>query len=252
MGRNALFILFVIFGFSIVSQANAQVALDATTGVRNKYTLTYVGKVVYDEPVIQGDLWFTLPKGFWADIWYSTNPKFQENFGREIDYGFGWSNKNVSAGFYYFDLMKQFSTAAIGDVTMTYVKALWPTGLGRRHQLTPYVEANYFYATQDLKANNGSYPMIGIQHDWKQAVGSVNLFQDVALVYDGGVFGSERGFIFRYQASLTAVLSKMFSVRLPYARVHTPLTSSIHDRKTEPIVGADLLVHYDFVDPPKE
>ena len=229
--------------------ARAQVAVDWTIGVRNQYTLSYIGKVVHPDPVIQGDVWWTLPHGFWADVWYSTTPTFEPNFGREVDYGAGWANEHVMVGFYYYDLYEQFSTDSIGDVTETFVKASWPIK-ERQHQITPYVEANYLYATRNQRANNGAFPMAGMKHHWEKIVWLVDMSQDVALVYDGGVFGSDQGFVFRYQASLAMKPASWITFRLPYFRVHVPLSGGIHDRTTEPQVGADIVIHHTFLEAP--
>lgn len=249
MTKNVRFIIMVFLCFFVSTSAYAQVAIDATTGLRNKYVLNYIGKTSYDKPVIQGDIWATLPEGFWLDVWYSTNLKFEENFGREVDYGVGWANKHVMVGFYYFDLAQQFSTKSIGDVAETFVKAMWSKELGR-HRLSSFVEMNYFYATQDQYTKNGSFPMAGIGHDWR-IVGLLRASHDAALTYDGGVFGSDHGFVFRYQASLSFAAAKDIRLRLPYFRIHAPLSSGIHDRKAEPVVGADVILHWDIVPPSK-
>lgn len=231
---------------AIAAPATAQISVDITTGVRSEYTLIYSGIVAYDEPVVQGDLWWTLPRGFWADMWYSTDFQLQDNFGRELDYGFGWSGDHVQVGGYYFDIMQQFTGNPDGDVVDIFVK--WSTSIELgSNRLSPFIEANYFFMTRGPASYNGSQPNAGISHHWS-ILKSLNVDQDVALVYDGSLFGSDRGFVGRYQASLTTHPASWLSLRAPHFRVHTPLSPSIHDRETEPVVGLDVVFHQTIVE----
>jgi hypothetical protein len=231
------------------STAAAQVSLDATTGVRNKYISSCNGVVFHNKPVIQGDLWWTFPAGLWADLWYSTDFRARKNFGREIDYGFGWSGENVLAGVYYIDLAQQFSQEPIGDAAYVFIKLSVPLETGA-HIVSPFVETNYVFATKDPASNNGSLPNAGIRHDWK-IFGRLGFTHDLAFTYDGGMFDSDKGLVGRYQASFEAHPAEWLTLRAPCFRLFVPLSESIKDRKTEPVAGLDVVIHHTFIEPPE-
>jgi len=234
---------------AFASQATAQVSLDATTGVRNKYIPSFSGAVAHDEPVIQGDFWWTLPSGLWADVWYSTDFRARKNFGREIDYGFGWAGENVLVGAYYIDLTQQFSHEPIGDGAYAFIKFSVPLNVGD-HAVNPFVEMNYIFATKGPASNNGALPCAGVRHDWN-IFNSLGFTHELALIYDGSVFGSNRGFIGRYKASFETHPAEWLSLRAPAFSLFVPLSESIKDREIERVAGLDVIIHYTFVEAEK-
>ena len=105
---------------------------------------------------------FTLPYGFWADLWGSTDFRGAENLAREVDYGLGWSDgQNIDVGVFYFDFAKLFSDEEYGDVIRPHVELFKSFSLNDSHNLTPYVRLEYLIATYMTGDNSALFGLHG-------------------------------------------------------------------------------------------
>ncbi len=241
--------LAVVAALSFATSVQAQVKLDTTIGVRSKYVLSYLGLTVYDDPVMQGDFSLTLPHGLWAGARYSTDIHLGDNAAREVDYSVGWADEHVKVGVYYFDLNNLFSLGPVGDIVFPFVKAKIPMDLGQGHRLDGSLEMNYAFSTHSLE-KSGPLPLLAVDHSWK-IMRPIEWSHGVGVAYDGSVFGSDRGFIWRYSASLVSHVTDWMSIRAPYVRIHVPMTPSMDDRETVYIGGMDLIFHHTILEAAK-
>jgi hypothetical protein len=243
-------IIGLVIGATTIETAHAQLALDATTGARNQFVYTMVGLNPYDKPVFQGDLWWTLPSGLWADIWWNSAMDFHPGFNREVDYGFGWMNDFIKVGGYYFDIHELLGLEPIGDVAGVLVEGWYNWEIADAHVLKPYAQANVYASTADPSNDYCTLSHGGAQYTWTPAK-AFAVKQDLSAVYDSGLLGGDHGLIGRYSIVATARLSKKIALSAPLLFT-VPMTDSLQDRKTEMTFGLDVVISHMFIEPPKE
>lgn len=235
----------LIFGMVSVVEAEDDISVTLSSKVWSKYLGT-TGSIVHDKPVLQTDIFVSLPKGFYFDIWHSMgldDHKLSSNFGDEIDLTLGWTGGigkkfYLNVGLAYYDCYqllrgKQF------DAFAPFAEVGRPFEVGRflgTHTIIPFGRLELNFPTGDL--DSGIYSYAGIKHAWKISE-KLQMKQKADFLYDSGSFGVKSGLIGRYESGLSWQISKKISVEPINIKARTPI-SSISDRKTEIVFGTGI------------
>jgi hypothetical protein len=176
--------------------ADAETSLTGTTGVRSQYVSGF-GALLHDKPVLQTDLFLTLPQGFWVDAWGSTDFHGGKNFGRELNIGAGKTWKHLDVGAYYYDLTPQFSTKD-GDIVHAHAEAGVDIFRTKDHTLRPSLRGEYFYVTLLPSENSGYLGKFALTEtyaifDW------LTVIQSPKLVRAEHIFGNPSATLLDYE-----------------------------------------------------
>jgi len=244
--KNAIIISSALLALS--APAQAQVALSSTQGVSTSYTLPDLGVRLYDKPVLQGVLSGAFPYGTWTNIYWTTDPRFQDGASREIDYAAGWSNEWITVGAIYFDLNELFGLEPYGDIIegLAELSHTWkPT---ETQKIVFRVQANFLYATKDPDLNNGTYPYVAAMHTWSKGV--FVLQSDTLVTYDSGIFQADPGVLSRVRITPNVQVTDWLAFGLPL-RINSPLYGA-KDRKLYFTASLNSTLSHTFLDPPAE
>lgn len=239
--------LIVVLATNAAAEEDDKLTLGLSTKVWSKY-LFISGVVYHDEPVAQTDLFVGLPKGFYADLWWSVGldgTDASSDFGDEIDYTVGWAGSfgklDVDLGIAYFDSFELFDTGGDGDVLQPYIELSKTLKLGEKHKLTPYTA---FQWQQPLKSSmsNGGY-LIGGVSDLFQISPKVSVNSKVGVLYDTGAYNYDNGLVGFAKLEASWQLTKKFSMQLPSIMATKPISTS-DERKTQVAFGLGLSIDF--------
>ncbi len=237
---------------SFLLQAYAASAADHVSVTSTSKLLSrYVGNngaVLYNKPVVQTDVFVLLPRGFYADLWWSTglDSTFSNDGGDEIDWNVGWSGQIgagvvFDVGVSFLDLAELFrGRGPIPDFVQPYTgieKTFTPS---ESHSLTPYLRIEFLLPVRD-DVRKGMYVHLGLKHTWK-ATEFLVLNQKAFVLYDTGVAGFDPALIGQYQTSFDWSLSKRWTLSAPIFKFSIPLSSvsSTDGRESKMVYGFGL------------
>jgi len=246
---NLSLIAFVVVGI-LFTGFNAATADNLSVSVSSKVWSKYLGgtgRVALNKPVIQTDIFVSLPKGFYFDVWNSTgldDSNLSSNFGDEIDWTVGWSGNVIEktyldVGLAYYDCYELFRSKEY-DAFAPYIEVGRPIELDS-HTLTPFGRVEWNLPVDSL-VNSGTYSYAGIKHGWKISKNFL-LKQKVDFLYDSGSFGVNSGWIGRYQGELSWQVFRVLSIEPISLKARTPITS-MPGHKTETSVGAGATLSF--------
>ncbi len=225
--------------------ASADVSATLTSKVLSRYVLVN-GADVYRKPVVQSELLLLLPKGFYADLFWSTgmNTQFSHDLDDEVDWTVGWSG-NVGKGVVldfgvtYFDLRSLWSTKGpVGDFIQPFAQAEKTFSLSESQSLTPYLRLEVLFPTHaDIRT--GSYVHLGVRHVWTVS-DVLALNQKLFLVGDSGAAGFDAVVIGHYQAGLDWRMAKKLTLTLPTLKFSSPLSHVSDGRQGEFVYGLGM------------
>lgn len=195
------------------------------------------GRAVHPEPVVQSEVAVTWQNGFFGRLFGQTSLDGEANLGREVNGTVGWGGRYGSVGLTYFDLNPPLDTRN-ADVWRPFGELAWPILFGGGHSLAPYARFEYMQATHHGGVNSGAFLFGGLRHRW--ATKYFGFDQVGWVMYDGGVFRSERGFMGRYELAPHVKFGPV-TVDPVLLRLSVPL-AGIRDRDTEVAIGAGISV----------
>ncbi|TSC82563.1 MAG: hypothetical protein G01um101420_230 [Parcubacteria group bacterium Gr01-1014_20] len=198
-------ILVTLFAFS--ASANSQ-QISTAINVFDKY-IASPGFVPHDGTVVQTDVVLSATNGFSLEVWGSSGTDFKPNFGREIDVTVAWSNAHVGLALSIFDLNNVLS-AKTTDIVQPSIELHQFVTAGS-HSFTAYARAEYNACTRSFVLNSAANGIVGLKHNWQ--VSSVfSTSQKLQVLYNDGIFGSQSGFITRFDLGVSAKVSEAVSL----------------------------------------
>ena len=245
--------LIALFTVILTSVAYAQVDVDTQDfDVPEQVTMTlsvdwlseYVadGIVFLDKPVVQTDLYVTLPHGIYLDIWHSVglnDGNFSSDFGDEIDYTIGWSgnikdNLVLNVGIAYFDLVDVGTFSS--DMVQLYAELSTEAEVGNL-TISPFIELEQHWVVGWPGVEGGLQVITGVRHNTPLFLDDLDLSQRFQITYDSGVAGFDSGFIGEYCAGISWQVTDMMSVTPIQLKISSPLGSMDDNRETEMVWG---------------
>ncbi len=237
-------VLVLIF-FLAASAANAgDYSLAFSTKILPRYVSGSSGAVFYDRPVLQTDLFLTMPHGLWFDLWLSKGLDdfgLAENYSNEVDYGFGWTGEIktlcITAGVYYFDLMKVLRVPS-GDLVQPFLEVSKTFSLTKTHTVSPYGRFEYlFSADQKIWSGTRNFSHAGLKHGWKISQ-KWSISQRMNLIYDsGGLGGAENTTLGQYGLTVNWMVTENFTVNPLIYTFSAPLNPVNDGRTAQNVIG---------------
>jgi hypothetical protein len=214
-----------------------------TTSFRSKYVFSN-GANLYDDGVIQTDIFVKTKCGLTLDIWTSvpTNlASIGQDFGTEGYYTLGFMKKlgdySVSLGASYEDLHHNFAF----EGTDFFV---FSGEISRDVKLSEALSISPFFRVEVSTTPNGD---VGSDAFWKpgarfslKLAEYLTLTGKAMLVYDPGIYGGDVAWVGNAESSLMWKVGNHFVLELPYARAVGPFNDVSDGRKPEYIFGAGL------------
>jgi hypothetical protein len=228
------------------SKQNHTLHVDISTLTFPRY-LGGNGAIFHEAPVQQTNVFISLPRGFYADVWNSIpfadfrNP----NFGFEIDGTVGWSGKakgiklTTELGYVNATPLGQFR----GDVFKTSGMVSRNFAVAKSGALEPYFLAERFAPVKGIAPQQGVFLHGGVRHSWtvtrRFRVDSVADF-----FHDGGAFGFEHAYLIKANTGGSWKLSDHWALQLPAIQYSVPLTHVTDGRRPQLNFGGGLAFHY--------
>lgn len=218
----------------------------------SKYYSKFVGDtgtVSYDRPVIQNELNVSLPKGFYANLWYSmslAHMGLDTNDGNEFDPTIGWSGDvagvTLDAGITYFDILP-VGTFGRGDVWQPYVEFNKEFALNKAHGITPYVKTEYGIPVQgNAREDKGLHVHSGLRHKW-QIADKLGLSQQAEFTFDDGAFGYSRAWVYSHTLTVAYSVTDWLSLEV-CGKVYVPMEKADEGHSTQVVGNAGFKVFF--------
>lgn len=190
----------------------ASLPLGAQTTVTLGSFSSYVvenGDQPYDKPIVYTSVRRSLPLGFHIGLWGSTGTEG----GRELDYLVGWESKNFSMDVGYY----AHAGGSSSNLVQVDLRCTYPFKKGN-HSLELYVAGSAILPTNST-GDSGTFLRAGLSDNWAFHE-NTEFVQNIWIMRDSGIFKEERGFTFRYEASVefkhrSVVFSPVVQVSLP-------------------------------------
>ena len=205
------------------------------------------GVIYHNEPVLQSDIFISLPKGFYFDIWHSAgldDTDLSSNFGDELDFTLGWSGSwkefGVDVGVIYIDGLPTFNMKQ-GDSLMPYVELNKEFDFADEHLFTPFVRLELLFPLND--ENNVGDIFGGFKHSW-QLSDRFSIGQKAYLLYDNVVGNSNSTLVGGYGVDLNWDIHEKITFSPLMFKATMPLGSVNGGRKSEVVVGSGLTFHF--------
>jgi hypothetical protein len=153
--------------------------------------------------------------------------------GQEIDYQLEYATKSIRAGVYLIDFAPLEWTRYKGSATMPYIK-MYADQLNLFDGCTasPHMELDYI-ASFDNHGFDGIMALANLDYAYQSR--SINHEGKLHLVYDAGIFGFQKGFVFLPEVNLKWRIGDVL-VKLPIVKAAIPI-SPISDRLFHALVG---------------
>lgn len=223
-------VILVAFATAVCFAEEAEKAAPVVTfssAIYNKY-VGDTGIVFYDRPVVQNEITVSLPKGFYANLWYSmslAHSGLDTNDGNEFDPTLGWSGElaeiTIDAGITYFDI-RPVGTFDRGDVWQPYTEISKAFALGKAHIISPYSKADYGIPVKgNARDDKGLHVHGGLKHKW-QVADTLGLSQQADFVFDDGAFGYARAWVYSHALTMSYTVTDWLSLEVG-GKVYAPL-----------------------------
>ncbi|MFA6445778.1 MAG: hypothetical protein WCW14_00820 [Candidatus Paceibacterota bacterium] len=256
MKKNVVGILFFIISF-ISSSADVSSWEDITPTLTiktsDKFVKAPAGVVVYDKPVVQGDLSLAMPYGLYAGIWQSQawNAK-QDSIANEIDYYVGIEHKLF--GYTYGLELKYWDRTALfegpaNDVWVIKERIRGETLSSKQNPsedisfqtaITPFAEFLEFFPGRDSTFEGGIIISAGYTIELKTHEKSkCKWILEPIVGYDDGIFKKDTAVIFRGRSAIVWQISKNLQMVLPEYTFVEP-TSNNDSRRTINMISAGM------------
>ena len=213
----------------------------------NKYITPSSGSVLHDSPSVQLSVKAAHRSGFYFKFWGTGEAgsellNKENEFGTEIDIGFGWSGHidelglDLDAGVYYWALgdITEFKDLDTVFSTFSVSKTL---EVNERHSLTPFVQGNNFNVVND-KSLDGFTIIAGVRHVYEMAGldlfgQEMSLCSSASVIKDGGAYGNSPVFLFRAGSGINWKLNDSLILQPISVMLWSPMESTpADDRET--------------------
>jgi hypothetical protein len=172
------------------------------------------------------------------EIWNNT-PWNGRGTSLEIDYTADWSGNvaglTANVGVSYYDCSKLMD--AKGDVLNPYVSIGKEFKVAEKHTLTPSVKIEVPVLIDDWSVT-GTFTHVGISHAWNIS-DRIAATQNLRILYDSGCYGMEKGFVGKYDVTLSVEIVKNLHTNASVSIVK-PLTVSDRHGTVTPSVGVTM------------
>lgn len=240
---NMISAICTIFIASVCYAEETEKAASVVT-FSTKYYNKYIGDtgvLFYDRPVIQNELNVSLPRGFYANIWYSTSlahSGLNTNDGNEFDPTLGWcgdvAGVTLDTGITYFDI-RAVGTFGRGDVWQPYVELSKELELNKAYAITPYAKTEYGIPAQgNSTEHKGLHVHSGFRNKW-QVADKLGLSQQADFVFDDGAYGYSRAWVYSHALALSYAMTDRLSIELG-GKMYVPLTQA--DGRSTQLLGS--------------
>jgi hypothetical protein len=193
----------VVLAFVAVFPANAQEA-SLTSKFRSAYLGT-TGGMFYDDNVQQTYLDLNWRNGLWAEVWTSTAFDLRDNFGKEIDLGFGKTGKagqfTYAADFYYYFIQGKDVLNVNGEIGLPLAEGLF----------SPFIRAEAYSPNQKGGMRKGIMGSMGVKSDFKISP-KINVSLSTQIRKDSGCFGFDSGILGQGSIRVGFALSEKWSI----------------------------------------
>jgi len=252
MFKRTIWLVVLVIGMAGVvfaEEAKKDISVTLSSKVYSEYLSSNSGGICHDGPVIQTDMFISLPRGFYFDVWHSAGlngTDLSSDYGDEIDYTIGWSGKvkgiGLDLGVAYFDLIDLFE-APHGDLIMPYLEFNKGFDISKNHRLTPFVCFKFPYSAKGDELGHGFRTYLGTKHAW-QINPKLSFNQKINLLFDDGACGNDSGVLGQYQGGISWQASKQLTLDLISVKAVTPLTSLSDSRETKIVYGAGITYRF--------
>lgn len=249
--KKAGIILLVVLAVLIAVYSHSY-AEEPSFALSTKFWSQYLdnnGAVNHDQPVLQSDLFISLPLGFYFDFWHSMGldeTGLSTDFGDEINYTLGWGGTlngfGFDLGFSYLDFIDLFKMPK-GDVLRPYAEINKEFKITEKNILTPYARWDGSFPASGNSPEKDQWFSLGLKHVW-QINETAELKQKLFTLYDTGALGFAKAVIGQYNIGLGWNVTKSVTLDLPNFKISTPLTPVNDGRKTEFVIGAGLSLRF--------
>jgi len=242
-------LLFGMTGNAFGTNGKQDISVTVSSKVYSKYLGSHTGSICDDDPSLQNDLFVSLPKGFYLEIWHSVGldgTGLSSDYGDELDYIIGWKGEvkeiNLDLGAVYIDCVDLFKSPQ-GDLIIPYLEVNKEFDISENHRLTPYVCFEFPYSAKGDEFGHGLWTYFGTKHAW-QITPKFAFSQKVNLFFDDGACGNDSGLLGQYRCDLSWQISKSTTIDLISIKAITPFTSLSDNRKTEIVYGAGITYRF--------
>jgi hypothetical protein len=217
------------------------------TGYRSKYIFSNGGNI-YDDPVLQADLFLLSKCGLMAELWYSMPADASgvgKDYATELELIVGWAGQvkgyDLSLGVGYYDLHPAFSFEKT-DYTLLACEAAKEFRPWNSLTVSPFFRAESYFRLDGFEPGV-TLPRTGVRYKWEinrvLAIGGRGM-----VVYDPGIIKGDEAFIGNAEASLLWKLGNHLNLDIPYVKFVAPLSEVGDGRKEELVWG--LAATYKF------
>jgi len=238
-------VMVVLTASFISAEEKDKVSVSVTSLVLSKY-IGSAGNLGYDRPVWQTDIFISLPKGFYIDLWHSGDLRHglgSQEYGNEIDYAVGWAPifkwGQIDAGVVFIDEPNLFRFRSQEDYLMPFAEVRRTFDVGKGHTLSPYFRAELILPVKmDWEGRDDRY-YFGTRHQFKVAPW-LTLNNNLAIVH-GRV---NEGVIGKYDLFANWPITKKVSLIAPAIKTALPLASVAEGHHSEVAVGAGVTINF--------
>ena len=240
----AVLVVVALTASFVSAEDKDKVSVTVTSVVLSKY-IGSAGSLAYDKPVWQTDIFISLPKGFYIDLWHSGDLRHglgSQNYGNEIDWTFGWSPTfkwaQVDVGATYIDEPSLFGKWR-EDYVVPYLEVRRGIDAGKGHTLIPYLRAELILPVKmDWEGRDDRY-FLGTRHQWKVAPW-LTLNSNLAVVHGR----ANEGIIGKYDLFAFWPVSKKVSLIVPAIKTALPISGVAEGHHSEIAVGAGISFNF--------
>ncbi len=250
MKRIAVVVLLVAM-VATGAEAEKDLSLTISSKVYSKYLGSTTGSICHEDPVLQTDLFFTLPHGLYFDIWHSSGldgTGLSSDGGDEIDFTVGWTgeieklqNIKLDLGISYFDCYDLFKMPS-GDFILPYLNVSKEFPVLKDHCLEPFVFFQFPYSAKGNEYGNGFIVRSGMFHHWN-ITDSLAICQRVNLTFDDGAWGNDSGLLGEYRFDASWKITDRITLDVISVKVARPFSNFSDGRDgTEAVYGAGIKI----------
>ncbi|MFH0890575.1 MAG: hypothetical protein V1856_00905 [Candidatus Liptonbacteria bacterium] len=184
--------VFVLLSVLAIPAAAQEIGVKFSTELLSSYVAP-IGLEPHGGTVSQSSITFSLPRGFYADLWGSTGLDFEPNPGREIDWTLGWTKGGVDVGVAYFDFDTLFSGRK-GDICRFYSRYTRTLPV-KRFKLEAYGKAEYYHSTVEPSRNSAHLVGGGLAPTFAFSGGRFSLTLNADVSHVGRVLDHPSGLL---------------------------------------------------------